>query len=317
MKKTNLIIIGAVIVGLGIGTIIGLQQIKNTKTTIAEESNKASETAQTSDQVLAEYYQTRTAEQRAEVIEKIKAIFGEDLEITFKEATTRYYSYGIPDPAVITDFVQLKTIEVYEDNKGFTTEVDTANNEIINRGKSCIEETQRITNSQAKEIARSLLAKITNNSESYELAVENENPQVYNSIWRRQHEGEFYSVIPSGKGQDLARIEERTIAICLRNGELMNYGYKPALTEAELTEMEKQWQETQRKDIEALRKFLNSPDKQFTFVNYLSCSECGEGGTANSFRVYRDENGYCYDVDPNGNITPDTEVLRQCKTPKL
>lgn len=306
MSRNNLILIGTIIVGLGIGTIIGLEQIKNTRTTIAEESNKQ-----------AEYDQIRTAEQREEAIGKIKTIFGEDLKLTFKETKTKYYSYGIPDPAVITDFVQLKTIEVYEDNKGFTTEVDTANNEIINRGKSCIEETQRITNDQAKEIAKSLLAKIAENPNDYELAVENEGDQIYNSIWRKWHEGEFYSVIPSGKGQDLARMEERIIAICLRNGELMSYEYKSALTETELTEMEKQWQETQSKDIEALRKFLNSPDKQFTFINYLSCSECGEGGTANSFRVYRDENGYCYDVDPNGNITPDTEVLRQCKTPKL
>ena len=81
--------------------------------------------------------------------------------------------------------------------------------------------------------------------------------------------------------------------------------------------MAQKWQETQKKDIETLRKFLNKSDKQFTFVNYLGCSECGEGGTANSFRVYKDENGYCYDIDQNGNITPDTDVFGQCKTPKL
>ncbi len=306
MNRNNLILIGAIIVGLGIGTFIGLEQIKSAKTTIAEELNRQTE-----------YNQTRTAEQREEVMGKIRAIFGDDLKLTLKETKTKYYSYGIADPAVITDFVQLKTIEVYEDNKGFTTEVDTANNEIINREKSCVEETQRITNDQAKEIAKSLLVKITDNSENYELAVENENPQIYDSIWRKWHEGESYSVIPSGKGQDLARMEERAIAICLRNGELMNYGYKPALTETELTEMAQKWEETQQKDIEALRRFLNSPDKQFTFVNYLSCSECGAGGMANSFRVYRDENGYCYDVDPHGNITPDTEVFNQCKTPRL
>jgi len=180
-----------------------------------------------------------------------------------------------------------------------------------------VEETQRITNDQAKEIAKNLLAKLVSDPENYELAVENENPQIYNSIWRKWHEGGPYSIIPSGKSQDLARMEERTIAVCLRNGELMNYGYKPALTETELAEMGKQWQETQTKDIDALRKFLNTPDKQFTFVNYLTCSECGEGGTSKTFRVYKDENGYCYDVDENRNITPDTETLKQCKTPKL
>ncbi len=306
MSRNNLILIGTIILGLGIGTFIGLEQIKSAKTTTAEELNSQTE-----------YSQTRTAEQREETIGKIKAIFGEDLKLTLKETKTKYYSYGIPDPAVITDFVQLKIIEVYEDNKGFTTEVDTTNNEILNRTKSCIEETQRVTNDQAKEIAQNLLAKIVDDPESYELVIENRNPQVYNSIWRKWHEGEFYNVIPSGKGQDLARMEERTIAICLRNGELMSYEYKPALSEEELTKMAEQWQETQRKDIEALRRFLNSPDKQFTFVNYLGCTECGEGGTANSFRGYRDQNGYCYDIDKNGNITPDPETLRECKTPKL
>jgi len=121
MNKKYLLIIATVIVGLGIGTFIGLEQIKNAKTTIAEESNKQTE-----------HNQIRTTEQRDAAIANIKAIFGEDLILTFKETKTKYYSYGIPDPAVMTDFVQLKTIEVYEDNKGFTTEVDAANNEILN-----------------------------------------------------------------------------------------------------------------------------------------------------------------------------------------
>ncbi|OPL11938.1 MAG: hypothetical protein AVO34_01585 [Firmicutes bacterium ML8_F2] len=319
MNKKILIITALAVVGLGIGTIVGLEQIKHTKTAIADETaqNQAVGQKTTPEQALAEYSQIRTTEQRNKAVAKIKALFGEGLTPTFKEVKARYYSYGIPDPATITDFTQLKIIEVYEDNKGFTTEVDIANNEILSRTKSCVEEMQRVTNDQAKDIAENLLKKITSDSANYELEIENKNPQVYSSIWKKQYQGEFYSVISSGKGQDLARMEERTIAICLRNGELMSYEYKPALTETELTEMGKQWQETQRKDIEALRKLLNTPDKQFIFVNYMSCSECGKNKTANSFRVYRDENGYCYDIDPNGNITADTEMLGQCKTPKL
>jgi len=319
MNKKIFIIVALVVASLGIGTIIGLEQIKYTQTAVADENtqNQAVGQKTTPEQALAEYSQNRTAEQRNEAVAKIKALFGEDLTPIFKKVKARYYSYGIPDPATITDFTQLKIIEVYEDNKGFTTEVDTANNEILSRTKSCAEETQRVINDQAKGIAENLLEKITGDSANYKLEIENRNPQIYNSVWRKQHEGESYGIIPSGKGQDLARMEERTIAICLRNGELMSYEYKPALTETELTEMGKQWQATQNKDIEALRKFINTPDQQFSFINYMSCSECGKDKTANSFRVYRDENGYCYDIDTNGNITADTEMLGQCKAPKL
>jgi len=320
MNRNNLILVGTIIVGLGIGTIIGLQQIKSSKTTTAEEPVKQEETTDqrlTPEQALAEYTQTRTAEQKAEAIEKIKSIFGEDLVITFKEAKTRYYSYGIPDPAAITDFAQLKVIEIYEDNKEFKTEIDAETNEILKREKDCTTETQWVTLEQAKETAKNLLAKIVENPENYTLQEDKGWAKVYWVFWRKQNEGEFYNLLPAGKGQTLAKFEERTIAICLLNGELMSYEYKPALTEKEIIKMANQWAETQRKDIEALRRFLNSPSKQFTFVNYLGCSECGEGGTPNSFRVYRDEDGYCYDIDLNGIITPDTEMLKGCKTPQF
>jgi hypothetical protein len=329
MKKANLIIIGAVIIGLGIGTAIGLQQIKNTKTTIAEESNKASETAQTSDQVLVEYYQTRTAEQREAVMEKIKSIFGEDLAITFKEAKTRYYTYGIPDPATITDFAQLKVIETYEDNKGFRTEVDVENNEILNRGKDCIEGTKWITADQAKESAQNLLAKLVPDPENYRLRQADAYERTYYTDWAKAHEGDFYNLIPDGKGQSLAKSEWRTIVICDLSGELFSYEYKPALTEKEITEIMQKWQETQKKDIAALRTFLNKPEGEFTFVNWINYGtkqreiKSGENETITesydykTFRAYRDENGYCYDVGEDGSVLPDTEILKDCKTPKL
>ena len=311
MSKKNLFIIGAVIIGLGIGTIIGLQQIKSSEiTTAQEESNQEEAVSQrlTPEQALAEYNQTRTAEQRAEAIEKIKAIFGEDLEITFKEAEANYHLYGNPRPVIITDFVQVKVIETYEDNKGFETEIDAETNTILSRRKSCIEETQRITSDQAKEIAKNLLAKLVDNPEDYELAIENRNPQVYNSIWRKWHEGEFYSVIPSGKGQNLARMENRIIAICLRNGELMHYEYEPALTEAELTEMAKRWEETQKKDKEAIREFLADPNAELTFVNYITIT-----AEHKTYRVYRNEkNGHCYDIDDKRNVSTDKSTLKGC-----
>jgi len=320
MSRNNLILIGTIIVGLGIGTIIGLQQIKSSKTTTAEEPVKQEETTDqrlTPEQTLAEYTQTRTAEQKAEAIEKIKAIFGENLEITFKEAKTRYYSYGIPDPMTTTAFAQLKVIEIYEDNKGFKTEVDAETNEILKREKDCTTETQWVTLEQAKETAKNLLAKIVENPESYTLEEDKGWAKVYWVFWRKQNEGEFYNLLPAGKGQGLAKFEERTIAICLLNGELMSYEYKPALTQKEVEKMVKEWEETQRKDIEALRRFLGNPNMEFVFVNFLGCSECGEGGTPKNFKVYRDENGYCYDIGEDGNISPDTEVLKGCKTPQF
>ncbi len=319
MNKKILIIVALAVVGLGIGTIIGLEQIRHTKTAIAEANTQkqAFEQKTAPEQALAEYSQNRTAEQRNEAVAKIKALFGEDLTPTFKRVEARYYSYGIPDPATITDFTQLKTIETYTDNKGFTIKVDSANNEILSKTKDCTLDGHRVTNDEAKMIAEGLLAKLTGNSDSYKLTAENKNQNIYNAVWTKINDGQFYNIIPSPKEQTLAKMDERTIAICLRNGKLMSYEYKPALTEQELTQIATQWNETQSKDIETLRKFLNIPDKQFTFVNYMSCSECGKGKTANSFRVYRDESGYCYDIDTSGNVTADTEILKQCKTPKL
>lgn len=319
MNKKILIIAALAVVGLGIGTIIGLEQIKHTKTAVAEANTQkpALEQKIAPEQALAEYSQNRTAEQRNEAVAKIKALFGEDLTPVFKEAKARYYSYGIPDPATITDFTQLKIIETYTDNQGFTIQVDAFNNEILSKTKDCAQDGHRVTNEEAKMIAEGLLAKITNDSDGYKLTTENKNQNIYSVVWTKINDGQFYNIIPSPKEQTLAKIDERTIAICLRNGELMSYEYKPALIEKELTQMATQWNETQSKDIETLRKFFNSSDKQFTFVNYMSCSECGKNKTPNSFRVYKDESGYCYDVDPNGNITTDTEILRQCKTPKL
>jgi len=321
-NKKIIIIIGAIAIVLAIGEIISrYSPFKSGRVeiiaVIPEESQEKSIKEITPEQVLAEYNQTRTSEQRETVTERIKSIFGEDLQITFKEAKTRYYSYGIPDPATITDFCQLKVIETYEDNKGFNTEVDAATSEILKREKSCTQETQWITLDQAKESAKNLLIKLVSDLENYELMNESTGRVTYYSFWRKRHEGDFYNEVPGGKEKSLAKMEDRTIAICTLNGELMSYEYKPVLTEEEVTEMVNRWDKTQKQDIEVIRKFLNSPDKQFIFVNYMGCSECGEGGTSNSFRVYRDENGYCYDVDPNGNITPDTEILKDCKTPQL
>ncbi len=319
MNKKILIIAALAVVGVGIGTIIGLEQIKHTKIAVAEANiqKQSLEQKTAPEQALAEYSQNRTAEQRNEAVAKVKALFGEDLTPVFKEAKARYYSYGIPDPATITDFTQLKIIETYIDNQGFTTEVNTGNNEILSRTKDCIQDGHRVTNEQAKMIAEGLLTKLTEDSDNYKLTTENKNQNIYSVVWTKITDGQFYNIIPSPKEQTLAKMDERTIAICLRNGELMSYEYKPALTEQELTQMATQWNKTQSKDIDALRKFLSTPEKQFTFVNYMSCSECGKGRTPNSFRVYKDESGYCYDVDPNGNVTADTEILRQCKTPKL
>jgi hypothetical protein len=250
-------------------------------------------------------------------IDKIKSIFGQDLTITYKGSETKYYSYGIPDPATITGFTQLKTIETYTDNMGFTIKMDAGNNEILSKTKDCAQAGHAVTFDEAKMIAKGLLAKITGDSDSYELFAEDKNQNIYNTIWQKIHEGQFYNIIPSQKEQTLAKREERTIAICMCNGELMSYEYKPALTEQELTQMAEQWNNTQSNDIGIIRKFLNSPDKQFTFVNYMTCSQCGPNGTENSFRVYKDESGYCYDLDKNGNVTPDTEMYGKCKTPKL
>jgi len=331
MNKKNLLIIGigVAVVGLGIGIIFGLQQIGKTEITTAqpEENNQAEIISPrlTPEQALTEYNQTRTAEQREEVIEKIKAVFGEDLKITFKEAKTRYYSYGIPDPIITTDFAQLKVFETYKDNRGFITEVNAETNEILKREKSCTQETQWITLDQAKEIARNLLAKIVENPDDYALQEDKGWAKVYWAFWRKQNEEEFYNLLPAGKGQELAKREERTIAICLLNGELLSYEYKPALTEKEITEMVKQWKETQKKDIEALRKFLDKPTTEFTFINWVTYGtkqreiENKEGEKIiesynyKTFRVYRDENGYCYDVDDNRNITPNTEAPPPCK----
>jgi hypothetical protein len=279
--------------------------------------------------ILEEYNQTRTPEQRKEIIEKINTLFGEDLEITFKEAKTRYYSYGIPNPAVITDFVQLKVIEIYEDNKGFTTEVDAETNEILKRWKDCTTETRWITLDQAKEIAKALLAKIVNDPENYELLGEDAGKRTYFTLWRKVHEGEFYSKIPGGeKRQYLSRAEDRYITICTLNGELISYEYHFALAEEEVEEMAKRWEETQSKDVKAIREILGDPNAKLTFVNWVSYSretkqiELKEGVMTmpvemTSYRVYRDENGYCYDIDDEGNIYPDTETLRTCKTPQL
>jgi len=266
----------------------------------------------TVESMLEEYNQTRTSEQKEEVIRNIKAIFGQDLEIAFKEALTRYYSYGIPNPGITTDFVQLKVIEVYEDNKGFTTEIDVKNNEILKREKSCTQETQWITAEQAKEASENLLAELVDNPENYNLTAEHTYTRTYYSVWHRSYEEEFYNSIPEGKGRELAKMEERTIVICLLNGELMSYEYKPALTEEEIGEMTEKWEETQRRDIEAIRGVLDNPNAELSFVNWLTVT--AENKT---YRVYRDENGYCYDVDEDRNVIPDTEILRSCKTPQL
>jgi len=305
MKKENLFIIGAIIVVLGIGTVIGLEQIKNAKTTIPEESNKANETTQTPEQVLAGYNQTRTAEQREAVMEKIKAIFGEDLQITFKEAKTRYYSYGIPDPATITDFAQLKVIETYEDNKGFKTEVDAEANEILNRAKDCTAGTKWITADQAKETAQNLLAKLVPDPESYKLTQENALARTYYTNWKKIYKGDFYNLIPSAKGQEIAKSEWRTIVICDLSGELFSYEYKPALTEEEIIKMADQLAETKKRDIEAIREFLGDPNAELTFVNWLTIT--AENKT---YKVYKDEKGHRYDVDENRNVLPDTETLK-------
>lgn len=332
MNKKYLLIIGTIVIGLGIGTFIGLEQIKHAKTTTAGELNNQEETLGqklTPEQVLAEYNQARTAEQRETVIEKIKSIFGEDLEITFKEAKTRYYSCGIPDPAIITDFVQLKVIETYEDNKGFKTEVDTETNEILKRAKDCVSGTAWITADQAKETAKNLLAKLVPDPENYSLSHEDAFTRTYYTDWRKISEGDFYDLIPSGKGQSLAKNDWRTITICTLSGELFSYEYKPALTEAEINKMATQWEQTKKEDIEALRELLNKPNADFTFVSWVNIgteqkeikNEEDEAISGSydykTFRVYRDEDGYCYDVDENRNIIPDTETLKQCKTPKL
>ncbi len=304
MNKKILIFIALVVVGLGIGTAIGLNQIKQTQLASADESKTVEQ------KIL-----TRTDAERQVAIDKIKSLFGKDLTITYKESETKYYSYGIPDPATITDFTQFKTIETYTDNMGFTIKVDVANNEILSKTKDCAEDGHAVTDSEAKMIAQGLLAKLTNDDPDNYTLIENKNQNIYNSVWQKTHEGNFYNMIPSQKEQTLAKREERTIAICMRNGELMSYEYKPALTEQELTQMSEQWNNTQSSDIKTLRKFLNSPDKQFTFVNYMTCSQCGPNETENSFRVYKDEDGYCYDLDKNGNVTPDTEMYGKCKTP--
>lgn len=299
MKKKILIFIVLAVVGLGIGTAIGLNQIKQTKLASADDSA-----------TIQQKPMIRTVEEQQVAIDKIKSIFGKDLTIGYKSSETKYYSYGIPDPATITDFTQLKTIETYADNMGFTIKVDIANNEILSKTKDCTQDGHAVTNDEAKMIAEGLLAKITGDSDSYKLFAENKNQNIYSAVWQKTYDGQFYNIIPSQKEQTLARREERTIAICLKNGELMSYEYKPALTETELAEMGTKWQETQNKDIAALRKFLNSPDRQFTFVNYIS------NGSDSLFRVYMDENGYCYDIEKSGYVRPDTDLIR-CKTPKL
>jgi hypothetical protein len=307
MNKKILIFIALVVAGLGIGTAIGLNQIKQTQLASADEAETPIE----------QKALIRTEQDRQATIDKIKSLFGQDLTITYKSSETKYYSYGIPDPATITDFTQLKTIETYTDNMGFTIKVDASNNEILSKTKDCNQNGHAVTNADAKMIAQGLLAKLTNDDPDSYTLIENKNQNIYNSVWQKTHEGNFYNIIPSQKEQTLAKREERTIAICMRNGELMSYEYKPALTEQELTQMAEQWNSTQSKDIGLLRKFLNSPDKQFTFVNYMTCSQCGPNGTENSFRVYKDESGYCYDLDKNGNVTPDTEMYGRCKTPKI
>ncbi len=306
MNKKIIIFAILAIAGLGIGTAIGLNQVKQTQTASAEESAAIQQKAA-----------VRTDADRRVAIDKIKSLFGKDFKVTYVESETKYYSYGIPDPATITDFAQLKTIETYEDNQGFTIKVDVANNEILSKKKDCVQDGHAVTNNEANMIAKGLLAKITGNPDNYQLTAENKSQNIYNAVWTKTNEGNFYGIIPSGKEQALAKRDERTIAVCLRNGELMSYEYKPALTEQELMQMAVQWNGTQSNDIKTIKTFLNSPDKQFTFVNYMSCSQCGPNGTENSFRVYRDEDGYCYDLDKNGNVTPDTEILRQCKTPKF
>lgn len=339
MTKNKTIIIGiGIIFIIGIGVLIG-SNMKEIPLIASLVGFSQEETANeeiipneevTPEQVLEEYNQTRTDEQKKEAIEKIRAIFGEDLEITFKEAKTRYYSCGIPDPAVITDFVQLKVIEVYEDNKGFTTEVDTETNEILKRWKDCTTETQWITADQAQKIAENLLAKLVDNPESYELVNADTHQRTYYTFWRKMHEGEFYSQIPGGeKGQFLSRTEDRFITICSLNGELMSYEYNYALTEEEVEEMAEKWKDTQKWDIEAIRGgVLSDPNAELTFVNWITTGtkvermKTEEGTILESrdyktFRVYRDENGYCYDVDEDRNVFPDTETLKGCKTPQI
>mgnify|MGYP001218892708 CR=1 FL=1 len=270
----------------------------------------------------------RTDADRQAAIEKIRSLFGQDLTVTYSGSETKYYSYGIPDPAIITDFTQLKTIETYADSMGFTIKIDAANNEILSKAKDCAENGHAITNEEAKIIAKSLLAKITGNSDAYELTTENKGSQIYNSVWRLWHNGEAYNAVPEGKNRDLARMEEKTIAICLKSGELMSYENKPALTDTELAGMKTQWDKTQEKDTEALRMLPNKSDAQFTFVNWIAygtkqreiINPVGEAITETydyeTFRVYMDEDGYCYDVGDDGSVFPNTEMARQCKTIK-
>ncbi|MGB2762324.1 MAG: hypothetical protein WBC21_02145 [Minisyncoccales bacterium] len=251
----------------------------------------------TPEQALAEYNQTRTVEQREEAIQNIKAMFGEDLEVTFKEVKTEYFNAGIPGAAVMTDFTQLRVLEIYEDNKGFTTEVDVKTNETLKRTQSCTKETQWVTLDQAKETARNLLVKIVDDPENYELINEDTHRKTYNAFWRKMNEGDFYSKILSKKGQFLSRAEDRFITICLLNGELMSYEYNFALTEEEITEMAEKWEATQKKDKEAIREFLGDPNVELTFVNYVTAT--AENKT---YRIYKDENGNYYTVDDEGNV---------------
>ena len=171
MNKKIVIFIALVVVGLGIGTFIGLNQIKQTQLASADESA-----------VIQQQTKTRTDADRQAAIDKIKSLFGKDLTITYKGSEIKYYSYGIPDPATITDFTQLKTIETYTDNMGFMIKVDTANNEIISKTKDCAQDGHRVTNDEAKMIAEGLLAKLTGNFNNYKLVTENKKQDIYSTV---------------------------------------------------------------------------------------------------------------------------------------
>jgi len=294
----------------------------------------------TPEQILEEYNQTRTAEQREEVVENIKDLFGKDLEVAFVKAKPARGYAEWKSAGNYSLSPSIKVLETYEDNEGFEYEVIPETNEITMRNLKDFrdheefipywgqgdweeriekEKSSKMSFEEAEKIAKDFVAKLVGGEkrleEEYDYLQKDRLSKAmwaYSFEWRRPKGKQF-----TDKGEFVERTEFRIVEVSIINGEILHYAYKPATSPEELAAREENFEGVKQRDIGAIREFLGNPNMELIFVNFLACSECGEGGTPKTFRVYKDENGYCYDIDEDRNIFPDTETLRTCKTPQL
>jgi len=158
MNKKKLFVIGAIVLGLGIGTIVGLQQVEDTEISVAQQEkvllNVESRIIITSENVKklddATFYSIvpknkeegeiltqerlrrdaviqevvdkkygRTEIERMQAIKNIKSFFGENIEVKYKQVVSGDYGADV--------------LEIYEDDLGYKYRVDRDTNKVFEK----------------------------------------------------------------------------------------------------------------------------------------------------------------------------------------